>query len=88
MTKLLFQRSIRSGGRPRTMDREISQQITIAACNHANGPYNLSKKFKITHGHISKCRTGEEGLSKVLALKLVYWMKTDGIAINPTWKNL
>lgn len=53
------------------MPREISQAIVNAACNKIGGPYHLEKLLGHNHGHLSKCRSGEEGVSKHIARKLV-----------------
>lgn len=56
-------------GRKKEISQKLSKELTNLASNKAGGPYNLSKLFKISHPHISRCQTGEEGLSKKLAMK-------------------
>lgn len=61
-------------GRKKELPVEVSKQIINQACNKAGGPYALSKKFKISHPHLSRCRTGEEGLSNKLANTLLVYV--------------
>lgn len=57
-------------GRKQQLNREQSRKIVNAACNKI-GLYNLSKRLGISHPHLSRARTGEEGISKQLANKLL-----------------
>jgi hypothetical protein len=54
-------------GRKKELSMEVSQELVVAACNKAGGPYRLSKILKVSHPHLSRARTGENGISLKLA---------------------
>lgn len=60
-------------GRKRQMPREISQAIVTVAYNIIGGYATLERKLKLPYiaAHLSRCRIGEEGLSKKVAKKIV-----------------
>lgn len=57
-------------GRKKELPIEFSKKLVNEACNKAGGPYALSKLLGISHPHLSRSRTGEEGISKQLSIKL------------------
>lgn len=66
--------SHKKSGRKKELDSKRSKDLAIRACNTAGGPYALSKILKIDHGHLSRCRIGEAGLSENLASKITWYL--------------
>lgn len=62
-----------TSGRKKQLPRAISTAIVNVACIKIGGPATLERKLRHPYiaAHLSKCRTGEEGLSKKVAKKLV-----------------